>query len=201
MIAALVIAPLAWLLLAFGQERSIRALSPEGTGDLVRPAVCLAAAGLLLGLLATLRFSPLGAFVAGLAYAGSYLAAVANPDGVLDAFPSSVTIAGRDADPTTPLRTGTALLLGALLLLGVVSVGRWRQWPARQDADADPPASELPLRADRPLGVDGLGLAPAARTAEPEPAWAGGDGWGAGRHTAEPDLVARHASRTSRPYA
>src|SRR5437764_14276814 len=78
LIAAMVIAPLVWLLLAFGQGRSAQAFAKAQStgvyhgGDFLRPLQALAAAGRLLGLIATLRLSPLGAVVAGVAYASSY---------------------------------------------------------------------------------------------------------------------------------
>jgi hypothetical protein len=52
-----------------------------------------------------------------------------DPKRLLRLFNHDFTVAGRHADPTTPIRTGTTLLLGALLLVSVVSVGRWRRWP------------------------------------------------------------------------
>jgi hypothetical protein len=184
MIAAVIIAPLAWLLLAVGQDRSLQAFANQDNasglakGDFIRPVLCLAAAGLLVGLIATLRFSPLGAVLAGAAYAGTYIALLVNPDAVWDLLPRSVSVAGHSADLTAPLRTGATLLLGALLLVAVASRDRWRRWPSRdtaatadQNNDAAP---AIPLD-DRPLGVDGLDF-PSVRNSEleptPEPAWA-----------------------------
>jgi hypothetical protein len=157
LIAAVFIAPLAWVLLAFGESRSTQAFENASISgaDFVRPAVCLAGAGLLLGLLATLRFSPLGAVVAGAAYAASYLALLVAPKGVLDLFSMNVSIAGRHADMTTPIKSGTTLLLGALMLVAVGSVARWRAWPSTVETPAPPkPVQTLPE--DRPLGADGL---------------------------------------------
>ena len=163
LIAAIVIAPAAWLLLAYGQGQSVQAFADgqaDGTlysNDFVGPAVSLAAAGLLCGLLATLRFSPLGAVVTGLVYAASYLALLIDPRAVLDAFPDKLSLAGRSLDPATPLRTGTALVVGGLMLLGVVSVGRWRRWPSANQFD--PLADDLDplIMGDRvPLGGDRL---------------------------------------------
>jgi hypothetical protein len=138
MLAAIVIAPLAWLLLAFGQDTSLQAFADRGpdgsldSGDFLRPLLFLAAAGLLLGLIATLRFSPLGAVLTGVMYAGSYVLLLAEPRNVLRALPKNVSIFGWHADTTTPLRTGTTLLVGALLLVALVSIGRWRRWPDRE---------------------------------------------------------------------
>jgi hypothetical protein len=96
-------------------------------GDFVGPALYLATAGLVLGLIATLRVSPLGAGVTGLLYSTTYVAMLVDPAGLLELFPNTVGFAGRRVDPTIPLRTGTAMLLGVLLLLAIVSVSRWRR--------------------------------------------------------------------------
>ena len=174
MITAVFVAPLAWLLLAYGQDRTLQAFANEegagafAAGDFVRPALCLAAAGLLLGLIATLRLSPLGAVLTGLVYTASYLALLVDPDSVLGLFPKNVSFAGRSLDPTMPLRTGSALLLGALLLVGVVSVGRWRRWPTPA-VDEVEPSNVATQPEDRPLGVDGLGFAPGRHEPTPTP--------------------------------
>jgi hypothetical protein len=172
LIAAIVIAPLAWALLALGQDRSIAAFAEANrssgvfdTDDLVRPLLCLAAAGLLLGFLGTLRFSPLGAMLIGIGYTSSYTLLLIAPNGLLDLFTKDLSVAGRHVDLTTPIRTGTALVLGVLLLVGSISVGRWRRWPRPADL-----ASEVPVWENRPLGGDGLGLEPSIRRTEPDPA-------------------------------
>jgi hypothetical protein len=135
MIAALVIAPLAWLLLSFGQAESLK--NVEGRPDtgvisahgFLQPLLFLAAAGILVGIIATLRFSPLGAVLTGVVYLGLYALLLVDPQRTLDALPDKVSIAGIHADATTPLRTGTAALVGAMLLIAVVSIKRWRRWP------------------------------------------------------------------------
>jgi hypothetical protein len=169
LVAAIVIAPLAWILLAFGQERSAQAFvnaqnrGAFDKGDFVRPLVLLAAAGVLLGLIGTLRLSPLGAGLTGILYSGSYLALLINPRGLLDLFPKELSIGSRYADPSTPLRTGTALVLGALLLVGATSLGRWRRWPGGEASATIPPDEMIPL------GAEGLGLTTPGRDAEPDP--------------------------------
>jgi hypothetical protein len=135
LIAAIAIGPLVWIMLAFGQERSAQAVTNAQsggvvqTGEFIRPLLLLAAAGIFLGLIGTLRFSPLGAVLTGILYAASYVGLLVDPKRLLGLFNHNLTVAGRHADPTTPIRTGTTLLLGALLLVSVVSVGRWRRWP------------------------------------------------------------------------
>ncbi len=186
LIAALVIAPLAWLLIAFGQDRSAVAFSADTLhpGDFVRPLQYLAAAGLLLGIIATLRFSPLGAIVSGVAYLSSYALLLVAPDGVVKAVSHHVSIAGHRADLALPVRTGTTVVMGALLVVAAASIGRWRRWP-RPAADTyapepafDRPAFDRPAF-DRPLGADGLGLLPPPPPGPP----------------AEPELVARYSTR------
>ena len=179
LIAAIVIGPLAWILLAIGQGRSVQAFTTAqssgafDTRDFVGTTLLLAAAGILLGLIATLRFSPLGAVLTGLVYAGSYLAMATRPTWLLRLLGQKVTVAGQHADLATPVRTGTTLLVGAAMLIAVLSVQRWRRWP-RPAADA--PDTEAPesdsspaaLAQDRPLGAEGLGLTTAGQTRQPE---------------------------------
>jgi hypothetical protein len=169
LIAALLIAPLAWILIAFGQERSVQALSggPNGfisTGSLIHPFEMLAGAGLLLGILATLRVSPLGSVVTGLGYSISYILMVVAPEGALRLFGHSFSVAGRRIDLSVPVRNGTTLLIGVLMLVAILSLGRWRRWP-RDDDELDDYEDER----DRPVGIEGLDLNPprvGARDAE-----------------------------------
>jgi hypothetical protein len=135
LIAAAVIAPAAWLLIAFGQTDSgttIAKAQVSGAwraGDLIAPLLLLAGAGILLGLIGTLRFSPLGAVLTGSVYAASYVALLFAGKAVSSLLGYTFTIAGHKADLRTPVVTGTSLLLGALLLVSVASVKRWRRWP------------------------------------------------------------------------
>lgn len=143
LIAAVIIGPLAWVLIAFGQDRSAQVFATADTAgvlhgsDLVRPLLVLAAAGILLGLIATLRFSPVGAAVTGALYAASSLLVLAAPTTVLRLLRHNMSVAGWHADTSAPVRSGTSLLLGGLLLVAVVSVGRWRRWPRNEQPSSD----------------------------------------------------------------
>jgi hypothetical protein len=170
LIAAVVIAPLAWVLIAFGQDRSVQVFADADHAgalhgaDFVRPLLLLAAAGILLGLIGTLRWSPLGAVVTGAAYAASYLLLLVAPGTVMRLFRHSLSVAGQHADAATPVRSGTALVLGGLLLVAVFSLGRWRRWPVASESMAD-------LRPAQEPGQDtGSGSLDGGLGAEPEPA-------------------------------
>jgi hypothetical protein len=136
LIAAIVIAPAAWLLIAYGQPKSAAAFAKSvGSGgwqatDFVWPLVFLGGAGLLLGLLATLRFSPLGAVAAGLFYVVSYVAVMFDGKDVYKLLSErDVSLFNHRAHLYDPVVNGTTLLLGALLLVGAASLTRWRRWP------------------------------------------------------------------------
>jgi hypothetical protein len=180
LIAAIVIGPLAWILIAFGQARSAAAFGNAQktgalhTGDLVRPLIFLAAAGLLLGLIATLRFSPLGAVLTGVVYVLSYVWLFIDAKGLLNLFKRDLSIGGETADPTIPVRTGTTLLVGALLLVAVASVARWRRWPGPVAAEEAAPPETAP-EADELYGL-GPGDATMFRAENPVPAGTGGLG-------------------------
>jgi len=56
------------------------------------------------------------------------------------------------------------MLLGALLLVGTASVGRWRRWPRPEFGEYD-----LAGTWERPPGADGLNLIRSSYDTEPEP--------------------------------
>jgi hypothetical protein len=154
LIAAIVIAPAAWLLIAFGQTQSGVAFAKatqSGTwtaSDFVWPLVFLAGAGILLGLIGTLRFSPLGAVVTGLFYVASFVAVLVDGKDAYKLFNYKITILKHEALIPTPIVTGTSLILGSLLLVAVASVSRWRRAAAAVPGESAPgdefPGSEPP---------------------------------------------------------
>jgi hypothetical protein len=149
-IAAIVIAPAAWLLIAFGQTQSGSAFGKAASsgawpaGDFVSPLLLLAGAGILLGLIGTLRFSPLGATLTGLFYIASYVAVMIAGNDAYKLINYKIRILKREAALDSPVISGTTLLLGALLLVSVISTSRWRRWPSPALATAgtdDPTAT------------------------------------------------------------
>lgn len=166
LLAGVVLAPVVWVLVALGQAKSSNTLAAwqeqdaYDTKNLIAPAALLAVAGLLLGLVATLRFSPLGPVVAGAVYVLAYAWLFVSPFKLLDAVPDKIDIFGQKIRPEVPLTNGTLLLLGALLLVSVFSAKRWRRWPT--PAPALTPTSGT--------GTSGTGTGSAGLTDWPPPA-------------------------------
>ena len=147
LIAGAIIAPLAWLLIALGQQQSVPRVADIVTGDatstsgLVAPVSMLAGAGILLGLVATLRVSPAGPLLAGLFYVGAYVGLLVVPARVHSAVPGSIHVLDQHITPRTPLDNGTLLVVGALLLVSLVSAHRWRRWPDDEPVADEPESS------------------------------------------------------------
>jgi hypothetical protein len=142
LLAGLVAAPLVWVLIALGQDGSSRTVSNWVKNDtfnwanLIEPAVYLAVAGLLLGLIGTLRISPLGPLVAGLLLITPYAAMFRVPFTVRDAVPNGWRLFGDRLELDLPLDNGTLFLIGTMLLIATFSAQRWRRWPEGPDQSA-----------------------------------------------------------------
>jgi len=132
LIGGLIAAPVIWVLLALSQNKSGETVGEwvesglYDTADLVEPAIYLVLAGIIVGLLATLRVSPLGPFVVAVLYLALYVLLFLNPVRLVDWLPADRAIAGRDLELAVPLANGTLLVLGVALLLSVFSISRWR---------------------------------------------------------------------------
>ncbi|QLQ39361.1 hypothetical protein [Micromonospora robiginosa] len=134
-LAGLVVAPVTWVLVTLGQDGSGRTVNrwveigTYSTPNLIEPAVYLGVAGVLLGLLGTLRFSPLGPLVAGLLLVVPYIGLFVAPFTVRDRVPGDLKLLGDPLPLRQPLDNGTLFLIGMLLLMAVFSAGRWRRRP------------------------------------------------------------------------
>ncbi|MFI2714319.1 hypothetical protein ACH495_29795 [Micromonospora sp. NPDC018662] len=171
-LAGLVVAPVTWVLVTLGQDGSGRTVNrwveigTYSTPNLIEPAVYLGVAGILLGLLGTLRFSPLGPLVAGLLLAAPYVGLFVAPFAVRDRVPGDLRLLGDPLPLHQPLDNGTLFLIGLLLLMAVFSGGRWRRPPTPRTAGAE--------------------LTPAGTPTEPEPALTG---WSAPGPAKDPDTA------------
>jgi len=149
LLAGLVIAPLAWVLIAAGQPRTAqtferwRTLDSVYTGDLLKPLGLLVAAGVLIGVVLALRLSPLGPLVAGVGYLAVYGFSLRDPYRVLDLLPQ-LNLWGYKIDTTVPFTNGTMAVIGAALVVAAVSRRRWQRWPTPAAAVPVSPAPESP---------------------------------------------------------
>ena len=179
LLVGVVVAPLAWLAMCIGQVGSGKEFTTYSeTGDFVaghfvRPFLLLVVAGLVLGVLACLRISPAGPVLVGAGYLATYAGLLIWPHGSYDLFAYTFHIGALGdqghGDLTAPLTTGTAPLVGAGLLVAVVSVKRWRRWPKvvgshsieARDAIGTDVAPEYPV-VSRPLVDSPAPVSPAA---------------------------------------
>src|SRR5262249_18301044 len=115
LLMAIVVAPLAWVLLAFGMGQVHPNWEPHAYAW-AGPVTALVAGGLLLGVPACLRLSPLGPLAAGVAYLGYGIAGL-TVERLHDVLPSTWTVVDRDVPLRVPLDNGTAIALGCLLLV------------------------------------------------------------------------------------
>jgi hypothetical protein len=148
-LAGLVVAPVTWVLITLGQDGSGSTIDrwveikASSTANLIEPAVYLGVAGILLGLLGTLRFSPLGALVAGLLLITPYVGMFIAPFTVRDWIPDGWKALGDPLPLRHPVENGTLFLIGVLLLMAAFSAQRWRRWPA-SPAEAELTSADKP---------------------------------------------------------
>jgi hypothetical protein len=180
--AGVVIAPIVWAFAAFGEAVSDEVFKngpiASFSSKLLFAAAAFVVAGLLVGLIGSLRVSPVGPVVAGLAYLACYALVVFAPKTANDIFGRHSSVAGYDADIFQPLRHGIIPILGAMLLMTVFSAGRWRTWPRPVTADvaAETPTGWTPTTpapvSTSPAGTEPTSPAPVdeSRPISPSPA-------------------------------
>ncbi len=166
LLAGIAAAPLVWILLALGQDGSASTIttwaetSAFNTARLIEPAVYLGAAGIVLGVLATLRWSPLGPLLAGLLLMAPYVGMFIAPLRVRSAVPGGWRLFGDPLPLRLPLDNGTLFFLGLLLAMAAFSLQRWRRWPV---ATAGTPAGSGVDDTDPDLFGGGLSTDPDTR--------------------------------------
>lgn len=152
-LAGLVVAPVTWVLVTLGQDGSAGTvgrwveIGRFNSANLIEPAVYLAVGGILLGLLGTLRTSPLGPLVAGLLLAAPYVGMFVAPFEVRNRIPDGWKVLGDPLPLHVPVENGTLFLLGLLLVMATFSGQRWRRWP-RPVAEPAPATAAGPERDD-----------------------------------------------------
>ncbi|MEV4655438.1 hypothetical protein [Micromonospora sp. NPDC049301] len=172
-LAGLVVVPITWVLVTLGQDGSSRTvdrwveIGTFNTANLIEPAVYLGVGGVLLGLLGTLRVSPLGPLVAGLLLAIPYVGMFVAPFEVRDAIPQGWKVFGDPLPLRLPVENGTLFLIGLLLLMAAFSRQRWQQWPRPVTEPATAPAPAGGPRSDDFTLTDWPPPEPAERDAAP----------------------------------
>ncbi|PZG23243.1 hypothetical protein C1I95_03550 [Micromonospora craterilacus] len=167
LLAGLVVAPVTWVLVTLGQDGSASTVNrwveigTSNTANLIEPAVYLAVGGIVLGLLGTLRVSPLGPLVAGLLLITPYVGLFVTPFRVRDRIPGGWEFLGDPLPLRLPVENGTLFLIGLLLLMATFSGQRWRPWPR-------PVTGPMPVAAETPTQELSLSDWPPADPAERE---------------------------------
>lgn len=152
LIAGLIAAPAVWVLVAAGQDGSYRTVErwvkndTYNWGNLIEPAVYLAAAAVVLGLIGVTRISPAGPIAAGLVLVAPYAAMFVAPFRVHDAVPDGWRLFGDQLPLEGPLDNGILFFVGATLLMATFSAKRWRPWPSPygDSVDWQPGSSDSP---------------------------------------------------------
>ena len=155
LIAGVVIAPLAWFLIAFGQGAMSRGQSlNDFQGDFILGGLLVVGVGLLLGVISSLRISPVGALVAALAYLGASMFALFARQDALKVFSQEVKIGDYTTNLADPLNSSVLAVVGGMLLIAVFSPARWRG--ARSETAVEqwaPPPPPAPWEPPSPAGV------------------------------------------------
>ncbi|NUT18740.1 MAG: hypothetical protein HOV77_06110 [Hamadaea sp.] len=144
LLAGVVIAPLGWAVIAFGQaviHDAVTAGPLTGqSSKLVLAGAAFAAVGLVVGTLACLRISPVGPLVISVFYLASTALLIFSPKNGLDVFDRvRKDLFGHDVSLLSPLTSGVIAILGAALLMAVFSGKRWR---SESEPEATPWSSD-----------------------------------------------------------
>lgn len=108
--------------------------------DFILGGLLIVGVGLLLGLIGSLRTSPVGALVAAVVFLGASMFALFAPLNALDVFGDARKVGSYQLNLAEPLTTGILAVVGGMLLISVFSATRWRNpRPA-----ADPVPEEVP---------------------------------------------------------
>lgn len=160
LLASIVIGALGWALIGLAQAK-LGTVAVQGAGrhawsSYQTPLILFLIAGLLVGLVAATRISPLGPVLVGIGYLVLQLVYIGAP-GFLNWLPRSVF--GEHQIWTRPASSGVAAILGMAMLVAVFSVRRWQRWPRRPAAGFGAPASSPGSSGYRPGGPGGYGPA------------------------------------------
>ncbi|MCW2503079.1 MAG: hypothetical protein JWO79_1363 [Actinomycetia bacterium] len=145
LLAGLALAPVVWFLAALGDYRLVTAL-PRGAAaggsskELLLGVLLLLAGGLWIGILAGTRVSPAGSVAIGLVWLGAGAWFVKDPKQLADWLPDGP--GGHHGLFLLPLEHGYAFVVGAAMMLPLISITRWRGARAPEEEVAHSPYGE-----------------------------------------------------------
>jgi hypothetical protein len=145
LVAGVIIAPLAWFLIAFGQAAMTEKVTLSSSEpDFLFGGLLLVGVGLVLGLIGSVRTSPVGALVAAVLYIGTTVYILLSPSSATDLFGDTNLVGNYEVVLSTPLHTGVLAVVGGLMLVAAFSPARWRGGAASADPNAWTPPPPAP---------------------------------------------------------
>lgn len=136
LVAGVVLAPLGWFLLAFGQAAMTQSVTlSTSDGDFLLGGLLIIGVGLILGLLSSLRTSPVAALATAVLYLGLTVYLLISPLSASDLLGNKIGVGSYDVVLSAPLHTGVLGAIGGMMLIAAFSMSRWRG-----NSDADPNA-------------------------------------------------------------
>jgi hypothetical protein len=144
LVAGVIIAPLAWFLIAFGQAAMTEKVTLSSEPDFLFGGLLLVGVGLVLGLIGSVRTSPVGALIAAVLYIGNTVYILLSPTSASERFGDINHVGNYEVVLSTPLHTGVLAVVGGLLLVAVFSPARWRGNSASADPNGWTPPPPAP---------------------------------------------------------
>jgi hypothetical protein len=145
LVAGVIIAPLAWFLIAFGQAAMTEKVTLSSSEpDFLFGGLLLIGVGLILGLVGSVRTSPVGALIAAVLYIGTTVYILLYPSAASDLFGDTKLVGNYEVVLSTPLHSGVLAVVGGMLLVAVFSPARWRGDAAAADPNAWSPPPPAP---------------------------------------------------------
>jgi hypothetical protein len=127
-LTGVVVAPLIWVAVAAGQGATQIGFPDQGklSGRLMVGGLLLVGVGLVAGLIASLRTSPVAAIFAGTIYLGASVYFFFDHARALHFFTTSWKVKDYPIDMALPLTTGVLAFAGGMLIMSLFSGARWR---------------------------------------------------------------------------
>jgi hypothetical protein len=145
LVAGVVFAPLAWFLIALSQGAMTEGVSlASSKSDFLLGGLLIIGVGLMLGLIGSLRTSPVGALFTALIYLGFSVYAFTSSLTDIDLFGRIWKVGNYDVVLATPVNHGVLAVVGGMLLMAIFSPARWRGAQAAEDPNAWKPTEPAP---------------------------------------------------------